>query len=192
MSQADDFADFLERIRAGDGEAAERLVRQYEPLIRREVRLRLTDPRLCRALDSMDICQSVMASFFVQAACGRYDLEQPGQLLALLVGMARKKLAFAARTQQAQRRDVGRVGSAPVDELDPAGNAATPSRVVAGQELLREVQQRLSAEERQLAERRGQGESWAAIAAALGGTPDGRRMQLGRALDRVAEQLGLD
>src|SRR5262245_43654798 len=104
-----DLADFVRRIRAGDEQAAADLVRQYEPLVRREVRLRLTDPGLSRALDSMDICQSVMASFFVQAACGRYDLDEPGQLLKLLVTMARNKLASAARKQRAQRRDARRV-----------------------------------------------------------------------------------
>src|SRR5262245_25272966 len=36
------FAEFLNRIRAGDESAAAELVRQYEPLLRREVRMRLT------------------------------------------------------------------------------------------------------------------------------------------------------
>jgi hypothetical protein len=63
---------------------------------------------------------------------------------------------------------------------------------VAGQELLCEARRRLSDEERQLAERRAQGEGWAEIAAELGGTPDGRRVQLARALHRVARQLRLD
>src|SRR5262245_57647224 len=158
MSEAHHLADFVRRIRAGDEEAAADLVRLYEPIVRREIRVRLTDSGLCRALDSMDICQSVMASFFVQAACGRYDLDEPGQLVKLLIGMARNKLAFAARRERAQRRDVRRVVATAADEVDPAGRAATPSRIVAGQELLREVRQRLSDEERQLAERRAQGQ----------------------------------
>jgi RNA polymerase sigma-70 factor (ECF subfamily) len=58
--------------------------------------------------------------------------------------------------------------------------------------MLREVQQRLSEEERDLAQRRAQGQPWEEIAAELGGTPNGRRVQLARALDRVSEQLGLD
>ena len=33
---------------------------------------------------------------------------------------------------------------------------------------------------------------WNEIAAELGGTPDGHRMRLTRALDRVAPELGLD
>src|SRR5947207_1648190 len=122
------FADFVRRIRAGDEQAAADLVRQYEPLVRREIRLGLTEPGLCRALDSMDICQSVMASFFVQAACGRYDLDEPGQVIKLLIGMARNKLAFAVRKERAQRRDVRRLDAIGVDELNPVdATADTPS-----------------------------------------------------------------
>jgi RNA polymerase sigma-70 factor (ECF subfamily) len=185
-------ADFVKRIRAGDEKAASELVQRYEPIVRREIRLRLTDPGLCRAFDSMDICQSVMASFFVHAACGRYELDEPGQLIKLLIGMARNKLASAARRQRAKRRDSRRVAAKAVDEFDPPGGIATPSQIVAGEELLREAQQRLSQEERDLADRRAQGRSWEEIAAELGGTPNGRRVQLGRALDRISQQLGLD
>src|SRR5262249_26492434 len=105
-------ADFVKRMRAGDQEAAAELVRRYEPVVRREIRLRLTDRGLCRALDSMDICQSVMASFFVHAACGRYELDEPGQMIKLLVHMARNKLVSASRKQRGRRRDARR-GVAP-------------------------------------------------------------------------------
>ena len=105
MADDDDFAEFLRRIRAGDAVAAEELVRRYEPLIRREVRLTLHDPSLGPLVDSDDVCQSVLASFFCRAASGQYELGQPAQLLALLIRMARNKVACAARRHQAQRRD---------------------------------------------------------------------------------------
>ena len=82
MSVQPDFAEFLRRIRCGDPEAAQELVRRYESTIRLAVRTRLTDPALERQLDSADICQSVLASFFVRAAAGQYDLADPGQLVA--------------------------------------------------------------------------------------------------------------
>jgi hypothetical protein len=41
MSDAAAFADLLRRVRAGDPQAAEDLVRQYEPALRLELRLRL-------------------------------------------------------------------------------------------------------------------------------------------------------
>jgi hypothetical protein len=58
--------------------------------------------------------------------------------------------------------------------------------------LLAAFRQRLSEEERQLAERRARRESWAGIVAALGGTVDGRRKQLTRAIDRVVRELGIE
>jgi RNA polymerase sigma factor (sigma-70 family) len=187
------FADFIRRIRAGDQEAAAELFRHYEPLIRREVRLRLHDPRLYRLFDSMDICQSVLVSFFVRAATGQYDLSQPEHLLKLLVGMTRKKLAFQARKHYRQRRDSRRAATGGQEQL--ATVAATdpgPSQLAAGRELLQQVRERLSKEERQLADLRGQGYEWPEIATQVGGTPHARRMQLARAADRVARQLGLD
>ena len=99
------FADFVARIRAGDEQAAAELVRQFEPLIRREIRMQLDDHRLSRLFDSMDICQSVLASFFLRTAAGEYDLERPEQLVGLLVTMARNKLASAARRENRECRD---------------------------------------------------------------------------------------
>jgi RNA polymerase sigma-70 factor (ECF subfamily) len=186
------FAEFLQRIRSGDGEAAAELVRRYEPLIRMEVRLRLTDPRLNRLFDSMDICQSVLASFFVRAASGSYDLENPDQLLRLLVAIARNKVALHARRQHALRRDQRREVAIDPPGLDLTADEPGPSRVAAGRELLAEVHRRLSAEERQIAELREQGFDWAAIAERVEGTPQALRKRLARAVGRVARELGLD
>ena len=108
----DDHAEFIRRIRRGDEQAAMELVRRYEAEIRLEVRswLRMRNPALRRVFDSMDICQSVLASFFARAAVGDFDLDEPTQLIRLLVGMARNKVAEQARHHQRQRRDVRRVG----------------------------------------------------------------------------------
>ena len=83
------FEGLIARVRAGDEQAAAELVRRYEPAIRRAARVRLVDTRLNRLLDSMDICQSVMASFFVRTALGQFELETPDQLLKLLATMTR-------------------------------------------------------------------------------------------------------
>lgn len=192
MSAPPSFADFIRRIRAGDARAAAELVKQYEPAIRLEARMRLGDPRLRRSFDSMDICQSVLASFFVRAAAGGYDLDEPSQLIRLLVTMARNKLAFQVRKQRALRRDNRRNEDIDQEGFEPAGRDSTPSQIVAGEELLREFRRRLSDEERRLAELRNQGRAWDEIAAELGGTPQARRKQLERAVGRVSLELGLD
>jgi RNA polymerase sigma-70 factor (ECF subfamily) len=190
MAECTGFADFIRRIRAGDDEAARELVARYEPIIQREVRVRLRDPRLYSRFDWTDVCQSVMASFFARAAAGQFDLEQPDQLLRLLVVMARHKLAKQERRHRADRRDYRRLE--PCDPAEVEGRHATapsPSRLVAGRELLDEFRRRLNDEERQLADLRAQGYDWAEIAGRLGGTPRARCKQLARALDRVEQQL---
>ena len=68
----------------------------------------------------------------------------------------------------------------------------TPSQPVAARELLREVNRRLSPEERQLVEWRSQGLTWDEIAARLGGSAEALRKKLTRALDRVTAELGVD
>ena len=184
------FADFIRRIRTGDDRAARELVERYEPVIRREVRVRLRDPRLYSQLEWTDVCQSVMASFFARAAAGQFDLEQPDQLLRLLVVMTRHKVSSQARRHRAGCRDYRRL-----EPCDPAyleghsGSTPSPSRLVAGRELLDEYRRRLSDEERMLADLRAEGCEWAEVAGRLGGTPAGRRKQLARALDRVEHQL---
>ncbi len=167
-------------------------MRRYESTIRIEVRAHLTDPGLYRLFDSMDICQSVLAGFFVRAAAGEYELEGPRQLLKLLVGITRRKVAFQARKHRSQRRDHRRVARSDLADLPVSDDQPTPYRRAEGQNLLEEVRRRLTDEERAVADRRGEGRGWAEIAAELGGTAEGRRKQLGRALDRVSQELGLD
>ena len=65
------------------------------------------------------------------------------------------------------------------------------SQVLAGKELLAKVFERLAPDERYLAELRSLGRSWEAIASELDAKPDGLRMRLSRALDRVATELSL-
>ena len=87
MPEQSQFRDLIRRVRERDQEAAGELVRRYERAIRRVVRIHLRDDRLRRVLDSMDICQSVLASFFVRAALGQYGLDSPEQLLRLLTSI---------------------------------------------------------------------------------------------------------
>lgn len=94
------FDELMCRVQAGDADAAAELVHEYESDIRLEVRVRLRvqNGRVRRMLDSMDITQSVLASFFAGVAVGRIAPQHPQQLLALLVTMARNKLLTQCAT----------------------------------------------------------------------------------------------
>ncbi len=191
MSEDDSFRDLLRRVRARDEQAAAELVRRYEPAIRLAVRVRLSDPGLRRLFDSLDICQSVLANFFVRAASGQFELDRAEQLVNLLVTMARNRLVNEALKQKAARRDQRRIDRG-ADAADLAAPVPSPSQVVANQELLQEVRRRLSDQERFVADQRALGRAWAEIAAQTGESPDALRMRFTRALDRVAHELGLE
>jgi len=192
VSDSETFLDLLQRVRVGDPSAAADLVQQFEPELRRVIRVCLNDPRLRRVLDSADVCQSVLANFFVRISVGEFDLRQPEQLLHLLIVMARNKVRDKARHQQADCRDQRRIQTqnGQLDRLE--AREPSPDRVVEQRDLLAEVRRLLTDEERQLADQRLQGLDWNEIAAQLGGTPAGLRKKLSRALDRIVARLGLE
>jgi RNA polymerase sigma factor (sigma-70 family) len=193
MSSDDSFCVLISQVRAGNQAAASALVQQYEPEIRRLIRLRLTDPRLRRVLDSVDICQSVMANFFVRAAAGQFELDRPEQLLKLLATMVRNRLVNHVHHQQAARRDLRRLQGGGAEALDAvADRGTTASHIVGGKELLQEVRRQLTEQERYLADQRAQGRDWAEIAAELGESAEALRKRLARALDRITRRLGFD
>jgi RNA polymerase sigma-70 factor (ECF subfamily) len=182
------FEDLVRRVRQGDSDAAAKLVKDYERAIRVAVRTRLSDPLLRRQFDSMDVCQSVLGSFFLRAASGQYDLREPAQLVALLVKMAQNKLRMRIRYSRRQCRDVKR--TVPLtDDIESAHNGNGREHQLNGREMLDRAMQLMSAEVREMARRRSSGEAWGLIASELGGTADGRRKQFERAMNRIAKLL---
>lgn len=186
------FADYVTRLRRGDASALEELVERYAPVIRLEARMRLRSPHLRAVLDSMDICQSVLKSFFMRVVDGQFDIDRPEDLKRLLVQMACNKSLEHVRHEHAQRRDARR--SVPLgDEAalmpDPEDD---PGTQVEWRELLLRGRQMLTADEQAIADLRIAGQSWDDIATTLGGKPDQYRMQLNRAQTRVERALGLE
>src|SRR5262245_8858400 len=192
MSAENAFGEFLRRVRAGDEAAAAELVRLYEPVIRREARLRLTDPGLAALFDSSDFSQSVLRSFFVRAALGQYDLARPEDLRNLLVRMAQNKVADQVRRLRRRPADARRDRAS--DPADPGlvGREPPPARTASARDLLQALLRELPEEERRLAELRMEGLTWPEVSAAVGGSAEARRKQLARALDAVVQQLGLE
>lgn len=188
MSDDADFLDFLRRIRAGDAAAATELVERFEPLIRREVRMRIRDKRLNRAFDSVDVSQSVLFCFLSRASTGEYQLDRPEQLVRLLLTMARNRLISRTRTERRLVRDVRRLTADPgvLEQLFDA--RPSPSQVALRNDDLAALKESLSDEEWQIFDLRARGFSWDEVAAQLGGSAPARRMQLSRALERVEQR----
>lgn len=187
------FRELLRRVRAGDPEATQQLARQYEPHIRRAAARPLKELRLRSLLDSMDICQAVLAEFFVRAADGQFELTEPDELRRLLVTMARNQVRDESRHYKAGRRDHRRQQTdLPLHGLSGlADDEPTPSHIVSARELLEEVSRRLSAEERDLLEQRALGQQWTTLAHQHGASAVTLRKKLHRALRRVVSEMGL-
>lgn len=193
MVEDSTFADLLQRIRAGDQQAATDLVRHYEPELRRIVRVRLGGAHLRRVLDSVDVCQSVFANFFVRVAAGQFELTSPDQLLKLLATMACNRVNDQFRKQQAARRVDRHLQ--PWDKADLERLCApgpSPVQQLAVKELYQSIRALLTDDERYLADQRGLGRDWGELAAELHESPEALRKRLARALDRAGKKLGLD
>jgi RNA polymerase sigma factor (sigma-70 family) len=188
MTDLPDFTRLVERLRGGDPAAAEELVRHYQAVVRTWVRRRLSDPGRTPSFDWEDVWQSVLCSFFTRLAAGRYDLTDARQLEGLLFSMANNKVIDRLRREL--RFPLAAEGDGALAVLpDPQ---PLPDRTALSSDLLRRVLNLLNPEERAMGEMRADGRSWPHIAAALGGTAAGRRMQFARAVARATRQLGLD
>ena len=195
QSKRDTFRALVRRVRAGDEQAAAALVQRYEPEIRREVRLRLQGASMRRLLDSMDICQSVFARFFVRAALGEFELDEPPQLLKLLVTMAKNDVTNWARRLQRQRRDTRKdraIEGLPADSPAFHDSDPTPSAQVSASELLAEFRGRMTEAERRIADLRLDERTWEEIGVELGEGPGAVRKRLERARKRISRELGLE
>ena len=188
MSEPQGFEDSIRLARAGDEAAAARLAREFEPFIRRFVRLRLrqrSDPgRLRPELDSADICQSVFKSLFVGLKGGRFELNRPEQLHRLLAAMVRFKVATKARRLGVMLRGV----LDPGESDDRVDSGPSPEKAVDDRDLLETIIKRFDGDELDLLVRRLNDQPWATIAAAVGGTPQALRKRLTRALERVRHE----
>ncbi len=192
MTDDGPFLQLMQRLRVGDEKAALELHGLYAEQLQRIVRVRLTQPALRRQMDSIDICQSVFADFFVRAAMGQYDPQSPAELLRLLAAMARHRLIYHAKKQKAARRDMRRTEGGAIEDLALAGAGGTPSQIISARELLQQCHQRLNAEERSLLEMRRAGRGWDEIGLAVGKSAEAVRKQFGRTMKRVSDELGME
>jgi len=189
-----DFQRLIAAIRAGDRQAADELVRKVEPYLLAAIHLRLTDSKLRRVLDSLDICQSVLLALFANGSSGWSGHETPEHIRRKLLTMAINKLRTKARHERRNQ------GSLP-DHWECLDSAPSPSQVAGDLEMKSLIWERLSAAERWLFDQnKVMGRTWKEIAgdtevlpAALrGGDHDSLRIRLARALVRVRQELQHD
>ncbi len=97
----------IRRVAAGDREAQQRLVRDYEAWMRERIRKRL-GPQLRLRLDTEDVLQSSMALALRDLRGKGADFAGERPFLAWLLKLTQRKIQMAARRHGAEKRDVGR------------------------------------------------------------------------------------
>jgi DNA-directed RNA polymerase specialized sigma24 family protein len=189
-----DFQRLITAIRAGDRLTADELVRKVEPYLRAAIHLRLTDSKLRRSLDSLDICQSVLLALFARGGSAWSGQETEEHIRRKMVKMALNKLITRARRERWNR------GAIP-EGCDILDLAPSPSQIVAELELKTAIWNRLSEAEQWLFDQNQlQGRTWKEIArdtdrlpqSLRGGDHDALRMRLRRAILRVRQEFQHD
>ena len=154
-----DLGSVLDRIRAGDEEAARELLARYEAQVRLVVRRQL--PRLLRSrFDSIDFLQSVWGSFFRRIHAGPLEFEDPKYLVAFLARAARNKVIDEYRRAASQKNDIRREEPIWAEGRSPRELAAdldTPSEVAQAREAFGRLRDHLPEDRRAILELKAEG-----------------------------------
>lgn len=183
----------LNRYRDGDEHAAGELFERYVYRLMGLARNRLSN-RLARRVDPEDVVQSVYRSFFRAAAEGNYELQRSGDLWRLLVAITLNKLRMQARRHNADKRSMKCEESI---ALSPGSFGITPERVAedpqpeevaAVSELLEQVMEGMTVQQRKMLELRLQNYKIEEIAVEVGCSERTVR----RLLDQVKQRFQSD
>jgi DNA-directed RNA polymerase specialized sigma24 family protein len=195
MLDNDTFHDLIRRAQQGEEAASQALVSECEPFIRRCARAQLISLRSRLSLDSDDVCQMVLARFFLVLARGDFEFAEAQDMFKLLNVMTHNLMLDELRKSRRQSRDRRREQDRMIGDLDVldlvADPAGTPSKIVAGHEIIGEIRRRMSGDELYLLEQRAVGRGWADLAAEQGCQPDALRKKLDRAVQRVFGELDI-
>jgi RNA polymerase sigma factor (sigma-70 family) len=168
--QDTDFRLLMDRLCLGSEDAARQLVEQYGESIRRAVR-RVLNAKLRPMFDSLDFEQLVWCSFF--RARDRLDrFDQPDDLVAFLVAIARNKVGMEARRRlQTRKYGINREHQWIEDSLREQSEIADAQPaaidvVIAGEKLERMLSNQ-PPESRKIIELRLQGKTHEEIARSL-------------------------
>jgi RNA polymerase sigma-70 factor (ECF subfamily) len=175
--------DLLQKLQAGDREAAEEVFRVYEPYLRMTVR-RMLPARLRRKFDSVDIVHSVWADLLGGFRTSAWQFPDTAHLRAFLVKAARNRFIDRMRKHHTA---VERERSLPVEGLDGAlaGADPRPSEIAQANVLWEQMLQKCLPQHRPVLLLKRQGCSLAEIAAKTGYHPSSVR----RILYDLAKQV---
>jgi RNA polymerase sigma factor (sigma-70 family) len=170
QGEGDEIRGFLERIQAGDEDAARDLLTRYEAEVRLVVRRQL--PRLLRSrFDSLDFLQSVWGSFFHRVRTTPTEFDDGRHLVAFLARAAKNKVIDEYRRAGSQKGDMRREEPLWTEGDRPKEVAAqieTASQVAEARETFGKLRELVPEERRALLELKAAGLSSREIGDRLG------------------------
>jgi RNA polymerase sigma factor (sigma-70 family) len=180
--------ELVRAYREGDPDAQEELLTRMEDLLHRLVR-KLMGTWIRSDRESIDVCQSLLLAFHLQAKDGKVDLGSEKALKAYLATMVRHKLANLSDHIRALKRGTGRRGVA-LDEEGFALPSHDPSASMAARasELRAHLEEALTQEEIEVFEGRLAGRTNQDIGERVGKSPDAVRMLWNRAREKLVER----
>jgi RNA polymerase sigma-70 factor (ECF subfamily) len=175
MDQFESFDRLMNRLREGDGDAAEAVVQRLSSRLNRVARTHL-ETWVRRKVDPEDIIQSVFRSFFTRCEAGRFDLASWDELWGLLVVIAARKCVNSAeffgakcRNATAETAFLSWVDGVGQGERYPAVDPGpSPFEVAALRETVEQLLEGLDGEDRAAVELSLQGYTTREISERLG------------------------
>jgi DNA-directed RNA polymerase specialized sigma24 family protein len=175
------FQKFLEILRSGDAEAVDRLLLEFDPFLRRAIRLRLLDGRARRAVDTADILQSLLKDFLDREGADGAAASSR-RLRAYLTAAAHYKIASKVRKESRRIADLDQIP-------EPQSPEPPPGKQAEDRDLIDAIRQRLDTANRRLLDLSRQGRTWRQIANEIGGHPDTLRIQLRRSVAAALAEI---
>lgn len=167
MIDSDDHLDeLIERLNSGDFDAAERVLKAYEPQIRMVVS-RQIQGALRAKLDSMDIVQAVWADVLTGFRDAGWHFADRRQLKAFLMTLARHRLIDRRRHFRRAMEHERPLGDFTHRDL-PASPQPRPSEIAQGRELWDRILEECPPAHRELLTMRRDGVPLAEIAERTG------------------------
>lgn len=183
-----DFAQLVDRVKAGDDLAMAELMQQYEGALLRTARA-LIGRNLQSSLDSVDLVQSVQMTLWLGLRTGKFSLPTPNQWLGLAKVLLKRKVARHCRSiqPQAQTLDIALMDTLPDTAISPPPAENDPSRLAEFDDLVENFLRRLDGLDRELMKLRFEGHSTAEVARRLHLDAGVLRVRLGRLRTRFGE-----
>jgi len=190
MDQPTRFEQLLERVMDGDEVAATEFYETYKGPILRTARGRMKNIQLRREIDSNDILNTVMKSFFARIGKFKWKLDTEDDLLKLLRTMTRNKIFDRIRKKETWKGG-GKLTELSAEVIDGLSRGvSTPAEFAAIKELAEMVWECMPPDLRELYRMRFvEKMPWDQIGLQLGSGADACRKQTQRGFEEIAQQF---